>query len=252
MPVSAKVIEISASNSSFGKLEDVKKKAQSIGFDQPPQIIPQGFRFVDAKDSSRIFTVDSSSGNFLFQTSLQDFSKPRSSDEAITTARSFFNNFNLSNKEFPDNKIGTANLRFGASDLVPAPSLSSSDLVRVDFWRADVDKLPILPIADGKSQVVAQVGNRGVVGAKMNIYNLERFKFATYPLKGVEKAYTELQNGLGVFNSTPADPFEITDVGLGYIESSKTSNFLEPVYIFTGRGSLKAFIGAVDDAWISR
>lgn len=252
LPASAKVFEIAASNSSFGKLEEVKKRARSVGFDQEPQIIPQGFRFVDAKDSSRIFTVDSSSGNFLFQTRLQGFSKPKSTDDAISAARTFFNNFNLSDKEFPDNKIDTANLKFSASDLVPASSLSTSDLIRVDFWRADLDKLPILPIADGKSQVVAQVGDKGIVGAKMNIYNLERFKFATYPLKGTAKAYAELQNGLGAFNNSPTDPFEITDVSLGYVESSKTSNFLSPVYIFKGRGNLKAFIDAVDSAWISR
>ncbi|MDO8487351.1 MAG: hypothetical protein Q7S45_03595 [Candidatus Curtissbacteria bacterium] len=253
LSTSAKVFAISASNSSFGKLEDVKKKAQSIGFTLAPQIIPQGFRFVDAKDSSRIFTVDSSSGDFLYQTSLQGISKPKSTDDAIGTARTFFNNFNLSDKEFPYNRVYTTNLKFSASDLVPASSLSSSDLVRVDFYRADVDKLPILPIADGKSQVVAQVTDKGIVGAKMNIYNLERFKFATYPLKGVTKAYTELQNGQGVFNAnSSSDTFEITNINLGYVESSKTSQYLTPVYIFTSRGSLKAFIDAVDDAWISR
>lgn len=252
LPTNAKVFEISASNSSFGKLQDVKKEAQSIGFDQEAQIIPQGFRFVDIKDSSRIFTVNSSNGNFLYQTSLQDISKPNSVDEAMTTARVFFDNFGLSDKEFPDNKISTASLKFSANDLVPALSFSSADLVRVDFYRADLDKLPILPIIDGKSQIVAQVAKKGVVGAKMNIYNLERFKFATYPLKGVKKAYEELQSGSGVFNGTPTDPFEITDVSLGYVEGSNTGNFLEPVYIFAGRGNSKAFIGAVDNAWISR
>lgn len=253
LPASAKVFAISRSNSSFGKLEDARKRAASIGFNTEAQIIPEGFKFVDAKDSLRVFTVNSSSGNFLYQTSLLGVLRPKSTDEAIAAARDFFNNFNLSDKEFPSNKIETANLKFSASDLVPVPSLANSDLVRVDFYRADLDKLPLLPIALGKSLVVAQVSEKGVVGAKLNVYNLERFRFATYPLKGVARAYKELQNGQGVFNTSPnLDTFEITSIGLGYVESSKTSDFLEPVYIFSTLGNLKAFVSAVDDLWISK
>ncbi len=253
LPTSAKVFAISPSNSSFGKLEDAKKKAASIGFNAEPQIIAEGFRFVDAKDSLWVFTVNNSTGNFLFQTGLQNVSRPKSADEAISAARNFFNNFNLSDKEFPGNKIETEDLKFSANDLVPVPSLANSDLVRVDFYRADLDKLPILPIAFGKSQVVAQVSEKGVVGAKMNAYILERFRFATYPLKGVAKAYEELQNGQGVFNTNPdLDTFEITSISLGYVESSKTSQYLAPVYIFNGRGNLKAFVSALDDSWISK
>lgn len=253
LPTSAKVFAIAPSNPSFGKLEDAKRKALALGFSAEAQIIPEGFRFVDAKDSLRVFTVNSSSGNFLYKTSLRAVLRPKSTDEAIRAARNFFNNFNVSDKEFPDNKIETEDLKFSASDLVPAPSLANADLVRVDFWRADLDKLPILPTALGKSRVVAQVGEKGVVGAKMNVYNLERFRFATYPLKGVAKAYAELQNGQGVFNTNPdLDTFEITSINLGYVESDKTSQYLTPVYIFNGRGNLKAFVSAVDDSWISK
>jgi hypothetical protein len=133
---------------------------------------------------------------------------------------------------------------------VSAQSILETSLMQVDFYRADIDSLPILPIVDGKSQVSAQVSKSDVVGAKMNIYNLERFRFATYPLKGVAAAYKELVAGGGVFNQNPTPGlFEIMSVNLGYVESGKTSQFLEPVYIFGGRGNIKAFIGAVDPAW---
>ncbi|MEX2028636.1 MAG: hypothetical protein WD988_04030 [Candidatus Curtissbacteria bacterium] len=252
LPTSAKVFAITSGNSSFGKLENVEKKAKNLGFGTNPQIIAEGFRFIDPQDSSRVLSIDSSTGNFLFQTNLTGIAKPENRDRAARAARAFFDNFDLNPNEFPDSKMALEDLRFEGNGLIPAQSFASANLVRVDFYRADLDELAILPIGLGKSQVVAQVAEEGVVGAKMNIYNLERFKFATYPLKGVSHAYEELRAGEGVFNSSPdSGLYEIIDVGLGYIESSKISEYLEPVYIFSGRGEIKAFISAVDEAWIA-
>lgn len=253
LPTSAKVFAITSGNSSFGKLENAKARAKTLGFDANPQIITAGFRFTDPQDNSRIFSINSSTGNFLFQSGLAGVIKPESRDSAARSARTFFDNFDLNPNEFPDNKMAFADLKFDGNDLIPAQSFADANLVRVDFYRAELDKLAILPISLGKSQVVAQVGQKGVIGAKMNVYNLERFKFATYPLKGVSRAYEELKAGEGIFNTNPnSSLYEITDVSLGYVESGKTSDYLEPVYIFAGRGETKAFISAVDDAWITK
>ena len=157
----AKVFAISSNNSSFGGIEYAKVQAKNLGFTREPLIVSQGFKFVDENDSSKIFSIDSSNGNFLFQTNLQNVTRPTSTQNAVSSARGFFNHFNLNPGEFTDDKIAVSNLKFSGNKLVSAQSILETSLMQVDFYRADIDSLPILPIVDGKSQVSVEYSPQG-------------------------------------------------------------------------------------------
>jgi len=252
LATNAKVFVVEAGSPSFGLLDEIKNKANKIGFLLSPQILNDGFKFVDPKNGSRILVVNNVSGSFSYQTDLQSVLKPRDSQEAIKTGRQFLALFGLKDDEFPDSRVAIINFKVDGNKFSEAKSFSETNLVGVNFYRADLDKSLVLPITNGQSLNSALVGDT-VVQAKMNIYNLARYKFATYPLKGVQKAYQELQNGAGVFNKDlNSDTYSINDVYLAYVESSKTQNFLQPVYVFGGGNNLKAFINAVSDDWIIR
>lgn len=252
LAVNAKVFVVDNVDPTFSAISEARKKAQRAGFTGDPIIIPGGFKFVDTNDNSKVLIIDSTNGNFIFQTNMQNVQKPVSTQSAIDFANNFLAPFGLSINEFPVNKIQIDNLKIINGNLANALSLSDADIVRLNFYRADLDGLPIVPILDGQSQIWTLVGNRGVVGAKMNMFNLSRFKFATYPLKGTQKAFSDLQSGKAVFNKDfTGNTFDITDVTLGYVESDNTKGFLEPVYIFKSQNSLAAFVSAVSDNWIS-
>lgn len=247
LPGTAKVFAIRSEGLSFGRIEDIKRRAQQLGFNNQPNITPGGFlSFVDPNDNKRFLSMYDTNGSISYVIILNNqemaaVQKPKNSQDALRLASDFLSKLNLNRNEFPNSK--------------DVNSQADANLVRVNFYRADLDKLPVLPMLQdpAKGKVWVLIGNDKVLAAKMEIYNLERFTFATYPLKGVAKAYEELQNGQGVFNTSPdLDTMEITSVGLGYVESSKTDGFLEPVYIFGTLGNLKAFVSAVDDSWISK
>lgn len=247
---SAKVFVVETGGTSFGLLEDIKKKAVQIGFVQSPQILSNGFKFADPQNNSKTLVVNNVSGSFSYQTGLQDVKNPESVDAAISSARLFLKIFNLDEKEFPNNKVKTINLKVDGSNFVEAKSFSDANVVRVNFYRADLDKYPILPIIDGQSLNSALVAS-SVVEAKMNIYNLARHKFATYPLKEVQKAYEELQSGKGIYDrEQTSDTFAVSNVSLAYVESSKTRDYLQPVYVFRSDSNINAFVSAVSEDWL--
>lgn len=252
LAASAKVFVIDNVDPTFAALEEAKRKAQRVGFTGDPEIVPGGFKFVDTRDNSKVLVIDSTNGNFIFQTNLQDVARPQSIQTAVSSADDFLTSLGLDINEFPASNVLVDNLKIAGGNLTGALSLSDASVIRLNFYRADLDGLPIVPLVDGQSQIWALVGNRGVVGAKMNMYNLARFKFATYPLKGTKKAFSDLQNGKAVFNKNfTGNVFDITDVTLGYVESDNTKGFLEPVYIFKSQNNLAAFVVAVSDDWIA-
>ena len=70
-------------------------------------------------------------------------------------------------------------------------------------------------------------------------------------MKGVDKAYQELQEGKGVFNKEiDTNFFPIRDVSLGYLETEVFQKYLQPVYVFRSDEGLLAFVSAVDESWL--
>lgn len=253
LSLSAKVLRIGPDFPSFGKLEEVKARAKQLKFDGEPQVLDGLFKFIDTKDSTRVLTVSNYSGSFILDSKLENSTRPPSTEGTKSRARDFFGIFGLDVKEFPDDKIEIVNLKFKDGKLTLANSFSDASLLKVNFNRANLDKLPVYPIVEGQNLVWAIVGAEGILSAKMDFYNLERFSFATYPLKGVRKAYAELQKGLGVFNKPiTEETFAIKNVSLGYVEGSKRQGFLQPVYVFGGDNNIRAYVAAVDDLWIVR
>lgn len=252
----AKVFAIGKPESSFGALERIKMKAESIGFrETPTQVTPGVFKFVDSQDEDRILTIDSYSENFTLETNyFVDpeivAGRPQSDQQAIDAAVSFLENYGLVLDDFPEDKIETRKLRIDGNILTETPALSNANLIRVNFGRGDLDEVPVFWARWNEAGISVLVSEREIVSASVNPPMVLKHKFATYPLRAPAAAFEDLKKGQGAF-SKPVTTSQVTiiDVSLGYVESGKTGDWLIPVYLFRGVGDFFGYVPAVDDKW---
>lgn len=257
LPTQVKVFAIGEGESSFGQPDDLKRRLTNIGFDQEPvEISPGVLKFVDSEDGKRTMTVELATGNFTLERDLASDpailnSRPTSIADAKNRATDFLRRIGVNLVDFPTEKIEVVMLRVDGSTKTPTDSLSTANLIQLSFMRDDLDELPVIWPVEGKPNFYVTVSENEIVEVKMVIRAVQKFKFATYPLKGPERAFEDLKRGAAAFNK-PVTTSEVTilDIKLGYVESTKNEKYLLPVYLFRGTGDLVAYVPAVDDIWI--
>lgn len=257
LPGMAKVFAIGRGESSFGALENIKRKADNLGFSENAvEVSPGVFEFEDPRNEGRILTIDSVSENMTLETTyISDVeiisTHPESEKRAIDMARNFLADYSLNLLDYPADKVETRKLRIDGSALTETPSIANANLVEVNFMRSDLDGLAVYWAKFNEAGLSALVSKDAVVSAKVNPPKVLKHKFATYPLRAPSEAFEDLKNGQGVFNK-PISSSNITiiEVTLGYVESETTSDFLQPVYIFKTADRTLGFVGAVSEKWI--
>ncbi|OGD86915.1 hypothetical protein A2870_00310 [Candidatus Curtissbacteria bacterium RIFCSPHIGHO2_01_FULL_41_11] len=256
LPGGAKVFEISANVLSFGSIEDLKTKASRIGFSGQSEEIAGKVKFTDPQDSNRVLLMESVTGNFTLRSNYATdqsiiTSKPQSLEDAIEKASRFLLEFGLLEIEFPAEKIKTEFIRIDGNSLTKVQSLSAANLVQVDFFRGDLDKLAVIWPRDTSALTSVLVSQLKVVSADLNLQPIKKDSFASYPLKGVSKAFEDLKAGNAAFvRPIKNSDITIVDVKLGYVESSKNAEYLEPVYLFLGQDDQIGYVPAVSDLWL--
>ena len=257
LPTFAKVFTIADFESSFGDLERTKAKALRIGFTQEPVEVSLGIaKFVDPQREDKVLKIETASENFILNSNYLNnpeilTKRAGSVDSAKSAASVFFKEFDLDIGAFPEKDIETRKLKIETGGLRETLALSDANLIEVIFRRSDFDKLPVLSAQAEKPQVWALVSQGKIVAASLNIANIQKFKFATYPLKDIRKAFEDLQAQRAAFNKKmPEGEIVIKEITLGYIESEKENHFLQPVYLFRGSDNLTIYVGALDDLWI--
>lgn len=251
-----KVFEVKEPLPGFANLDDAKKIAEKAEFLNQPTSVSGGLASFFDKTGSKTMRVELASQNFAIQSDylhnqLIITSKPSSDNTELEEAKKLFRAIGLSRADFPDDKTATHNLKIDGGRLVEALSVSSANLVQVAFSRADIDKIPVYSLDSKNPKVWVLATGKNIVAAQWSLWNVQKHKFATYPLKGVSKAYEELQAGKGVMNkSIETNVLPIRDISLGYLETKTLQKYLQPVYVFRSDEGLLIFISAVDDKWL--
>jgi hypothetical protein len=141
--------------------------------------------------------------------------------------------------------------------LVSATSLSNSQVVEVNFYQKDIDKLPIFyekPNSSNISILVAGGNIQGqVVGANFIHQGISN-ESSTYPIKTAAEAFDELKKGNAYFASYfgKGTNISITNIFLAYYIGSQAQDFLMPVVVFEGNDGFFAYVPAVKDEWINK
>ncbi len=154
--------------------------------------------------------------------------------------------------------------------LVPTTSLSTAQIIRVDFYQKDIEhemntgdknsptlkqSLPILypnPPYSTMNFLIGSSGNGADVLSANFTYKMIDFSAqeqATYPIKTAKEAYEELQSGGGYIASYTGVQEEvlIDKVYLGYYLGEEDQEYLMPIIVFEGSDNFFGYVSAVRD-----
>lgn len=143
------------------------------------------------------------------------------------------------------------------NSLVTSTSLSNSQIIEVNFYQKDVNKLPVFyekPNSSNISILVAGGDNLPqIVGASF-IYQAVADDSSTYSIISSNQAFDKLKKGDGYIASYFGNNtnISITNVFLAYYIGSQAQDFLMPIVVFEGTDGFFAYVPAVKDEWINK
>ena len=141
--------------------------------------------------------------------------------------------------------------------LVPATSISNANVLRVDFFQADKNRLPIYypkAITSTMTLFVENIQNQlQIVNGHFFHQNIST-QFSTYPLKTANQAFSELKEQKTYIASYSGsnNNVSIKNVFLAYYMEDSPQDYLMPIIIFEGDRGFVAYVSAIKDEWINK
>lgn len=183
-------------------------------------------------------------------------------NSAINAGKSFLQGFTAYPNDIDETKTQTTlySINGTTKALQPAISLSTAQVIQVDYFQRDINKLPIFYPVPNHSLINVLVGsgtsNDTVVTANVSIKSITSDS-GTYPLKTADQAFQELQTAspsayIAAASNPPVDTVHIRQVSLGYYLGQKPQLYVMPIYVFQGDNGFYAYVSAVTDAWIKK
>lgn len=290
------VFPLTAPEPSLLNLEKAKEKARTLGFvDQQNKTIPETplgnglYEWAEATGINRKLKIDTVTFNFTltstYLANLTVLGAENLSDEnnAVQTAKEFLESIGLLHEDLDmdkflkpeENTIYNTYPRLYAIQngaIVPTSSLSTAQVIRVDFHQKDVEyeldtgvpkapslkmKLPIRyphpPFSTMNFWVAGGQNKAEISAAIFTHFGISKPEdtLATYPIKTAEAALEELQNGNAYIASYEGLDNEIliSNVYLAYYLGNE-QEYLMPIIVFEGQNGFFAYVSAITDEWI--
>ena len=257
MPIQANVFFMPTPQASFLNLDESNRLAKALGFNSaglPLSEVIYRFDHTEIPASLDVNIVNktvSLSYNLALDSALLS-AKPRSNQEAISAARSFLSRGSLL---VTDLELGRQELEFLKSSpeaLTRVTSLSDANFVRVNFLRKNYDDLPVITSRIDRGTVWLLVtgessGPKQVIAGEYHYFPVDEEQKSTYPIKTSTEAFEELKAGRGLTISPPSsgNAATIRRIYLGYYDSGKPQQYLQPVFVFDGDREFRAIVPAV-------
>ncbi|GIW61464.1 MAG: hypothetical protein KatS3mg089_0316 [Patescibacteria group bacterium] len=261
-PNMAKVYAIIPKQPNLLNLEITRLRAQKINFTADEKIISDTvYSWRDSSIFKRKITFNIVSSDFsitsdYLRTPFLFKGNTITPQEAINLAESTLKSMDLLPEDIDLSKTTTQLLTLQNSTLFPATSLSTTQLIRVDFFQKNIDRMPIFYPKPPFSTMYFLIGgtdSRGEIVEGQFYHQTISNQSATYPLKLVEQAFKELQSGKGSIAAYYGTSNEIVikNVFLGYYLGSEKQQYLIPIYIFEGKDGFYGYVSAIEDEWFS-
>lgn len=176
---------------------------------------------------------------------------------AIEAAQGFLNTMGLFPKDIDPSKSRTELLKINGTQLIPVETLREAQIIRVNFFQKDIDKMKIFyvnpPFSSLNFYVAGGERYQGEIVEGNFHHQLITGEKATYPIKPVEIAFEELKEGNAYIatNFTQKNPIKIKEVFLAYYASDEFQEYLVPIYVFKGKGDeFYAYVLAIPNEWL--
>lgn len=269
----------------FLNLEYGKRLATKFGFSEEPTAL-SSTRFLWRQDL-RSVEIDLYGLNFFYQ---MDYSAMpflfvpgsfASQEEAKTLGINTLRDRGLLKPALANGSQEVQLLKFVQGGLVPTLDLREASAAQIDFYPASLNDLRVVSpkfIPSLVSLVISGVEDNPQTGEYRRLltfrfthWTVNQGKVGTYPLKAAEVAWQKLseKKGFIVFLGDRAkreayasvakvEEFIVRDVDLVYLNAASTSDFIQPVWVFTGKATLASgdfldwvgYVLGVEDAWL--
>lgn len=244
-------------------LENAKRTVESAGFpSQPVALSDIKYQWSNSDVPSAQITLDILSYNF--DVISEHLAKPdlllpigtlRNEQEAINSAQDFLFSITSLPSDIDTEKTKATLLYLDTNGISVASSLSKANIIRVDFYQKDIDKLPIFYSHPPYSNMNFLVSNeasklRNIVGAQFIHENISTAS-ATYPIKTEEQILDELRTGkahIAAYTGTDSD-ISIKNVSLAYYVGDDRQEYIMPIMVFEGKNNFYAYLPVIIDEW---
>lgn len=239
--------------------ENARRLARAFGFSGSGNLIDQeNLRFIDGK---RTFTISTVTQNFLLETDISYLAETTKAGfavdepEAIASAKGVLVQNGLLKGGFEKGTQKAHIYKIEGGQPKSVEGSSQGDFTAVYFLRsldAQPQNIPILPQKPKLGAIEVWVSRGGAFGTfqpKISylVWEYEKENPETYPLKPLALAWEEVKSGAGVVEilpegAQPLDAFGIPEIlavkietiEITYVDLPFISDFLQPVYVFSG------------------
>lgn len=141
--------------------------------------------------------------------------------------------------------------------LVPAESVSATQIFRLNLFQNAINELPVFYPAHPNSSlyflIMARSNDADDVLEANFFHQSIATDSATYSIKTSDEAFEDLKRGKGYISNYFGTErnIEITDMTLGYFFSDVRQGYTLPVVLFQGKGEFFAFVSALKEACLT-
>ncbi len=240
--------------------ETTGKIAQSLGFDGTSDSIDsRTYRYTKSEPLVSTLTIDTRDHVLEIKTDylnrpdlllLNDFPTQY---EAVNIVKSYLETASLMAKDVATSSGSVKFVKAVGNELLPAEAVADADFLVVDINRTPVaGTYPMYTELDNQGSIRAILSgakdkSRQIVYLRYSYYPIMPGQVETYPLRDVKEAWNIVQSGESfILNKGGDETAVIRDVVLGYYDSTKPQDYLQPVYVFLGDKNFKALVPALD------
>jgi hypothetical protein len=263
LQIQAKIFTIQTYTPDLLGLSRAKQAAAQAGFTQnQTKLSDILYEWTDSNTSqiTRQLTMDIVNDNFNLTSNYASNSNFTSGqnlpnqDSALNDAQNLLSSLNSLPSDIDQTKTQANLLSLKNGSLIPATSVSNTQLISVVFHQKNIDNIPIYYEKPDSSNINVLIGSNDEVLEANNLHQAATNNFSTYPLKTTQQAFTDLKQGQGYIASynNPSTNITINNVFLAYYIGSQTQKYLMPIMVFVGDNNFYAYVPAVTDGWINK
>lgn len=260
LPDRASVYPIIQPQPNLLSLQRAKENVSQVGFSgNGIQNSSELYEWQMPGDITKTLSYDIVTNNFMLTSDYLEKNNPYDSqliNKAVGTATDFFTKLGVSLTDIDNTKTLTTQLSIQNGGLVPATSIATTQIARVDFFQSNIGKLPILYAHPPFSTLYALVNSTTYDGQVVEAQNTHKdiitATLATYPIITAKTAYSDLQQGkayiAAYYGKTNA--ISVKKIYLAYYMSPYSQQYLMPIIVFEGNDGFYAYESAVKNTWI--
>lgn len=260
---SAKVYFVPKKSPTLFSRKNAQEFAKKLGFTQEPNTLdPITHQYIDPTTQSTL-TIDITNSNFTLKNNYLDvavFTENAISlteQQLVALARNYFSTLNLWDNQLTESKV--AYFRFEGQTLVPAVKPKEAQVIRVDFFKKEIDQTPLVTVHYDTSAIYlifSTVGGKigQTLEASFTNFPPDTTNYSTYPVISGNTAWEQLKGGNAhIARPVAASPTAIIrTIYFAYLVNTVYMPYVQPVWVFEGDFDFVGIVPAIDPIWIGQ